>query len=418
VAPKVTLVSLAQGAILLTLAVGCSSGPLFGGKQGIQSSMFPSQTAKPGPVKQLAAKVGDSSVGRSVSKLFKTASAKKPKPAVNDPVSLARKVKKPDADFYVDAGDWCVKGNNIEGARENYHRALEMKRHHLGALLGLARLFDRQGQLERATEHYLEAVEHHPKEAIAFNDLGLCYARRQKYDEALAALNRAVELQPDRVLYRNNIATVLVVQGRIDEALAHLTDVHGAAVAHYNIGFLLNRRGQRAQALDQFALALKADPSMNAAQQWIDSLSSEMVADNRQQVQTASDLQSSDPADGASAGGEPVQGPELGVSEEPASEEIPAGEPETHRRTAFHQQLPSNRLRDAEPADASAPESVEPESETRSLPGTPAEATAEPEQGRATPGVNDGAETANDTEEPRLRYLPPVTKRNAKPSRY
>jgi tetratricopeptide (TPR) repeat protein len=418
VAPKVPLFSLAQAALVLTLAVGCSSGPLFGGRQGIQARPLPAQAAKPGPVKQLAAKLGDSGLGQSVSKIFKTASTKKPQPSVNDPISLATKTKKPDADFYVDAGDWCVKGNDTEGARENYHRALEMKRHHLGALLGLARLFDRQGQLERATEHYLEAVKYHPKEAIAFNDLGLCYARRQKYDEALAALQRAVDLQPDRVLYRNNIATVLVVQGRIDEALQHLTDAHGAAIAHYNIGFLLNKRGQRSQALDQFVLALEADPSMTAAQQWINSLSSEMVAENRQAVQTASDVQPSDPADGDMIGGEPVQGPELGVSAEPAVEEFPARSTESHDRTTHHDRLPSNRLRDSEPAGSSLREAFESQSPTQSVPGTPAEATEAPQQERVTTGAGWRAESKPDAEEPRLQYLPPVTKRDSQPSRY
>jgi hypothetical protein len=44
-------------------------------------------------------------------------------------------------------------------------------------------------------------------------------------------------------------------------------------VAHYNVGFLLNKRGQTAAALEQFQLAVKADPTFEAARQWVDSLS-------------------------------------------------------------------------------------------------------------------------------------------------
>jgi tetratricopeptide (TPR) repeat protein len=268
--------------------------------------------------------------------------------------------------------------------------------------------------LERATENYLEAVKYHPKEAIAFNDLGLCYARRQKYDEALAALQRAVELQPDRVLYRNNIATVLVVQGRIDEALQHLTDAHGAAVAHYNIGFLLNKRGQQAQALQQFALALQADPNMTDARQWIDSLSAQMVPEVRHSVQTASDVQPSDSADD-----EPAQGPALGVSQEPATEEIPAGDYEPDYRKSYPEEPPSNRLRDSEPADPSLRESFESQPTAPFSPAAPAE-TEEPKQDRVTSGAgwHAEAETEPAAKEPKLQYLPPVTKRNAQPSRY
>lgn len=402
---KVTLLALIPGSLLLVLAAGCSSGPSFGNKQGIQPGPYGGQASRPGPVKQLASKVSDSSLGKSVSKVFQTTSTKKRKPDFNDPVSLATKTKPADADFYVDAGNVCAKDNDAESARVNYHKALEMKPHHLGALLGLARLFDRQGQLERATEHYLEAAKHHPGEAAIYNDLGLCYARQAKYDDAVKALSRAVELQPDRALYRNNIATVLVVQGRTNEALAHLTDAHGAAIAHYNIGFLLNKRGQRRQALEQFKLALQTDPSMTSAEQWIASLSSELAPESRQPVHIASGVQPGAETE------ERSEGPSLGPSMSPPSKEPAAGEAEDEVQVQDDEAPPSNQLR-----EIALPE--EPVS-------SPQGATSQPD---AEPAASESKETAEPAQasvadepaqkEAKLQYLPPVTPRSGAPSRY
>lgn len=275
-----TFLSLIQTAGLLLLGAGCASSSV-NRNPGLTMSPSLGQSAKPNPVKQFANKVSTSNFGRSVSKLFNPASTKKSVRNAKDPVSLAQKPKPPDANLYVSLGNLRVQENDTEGAREMYHKALSMETHHLGALLGLARLFDRQGQLERAAKHYLEATKYHPKEASAFNDLGLCYARQGKYDESVAALQRAIELKPDRVLYRNNIATVLVAQGRVDEALAHLTDAHGVATAHYNIGFLLDKRGRKRQALEHFTLALQANPKLDSARDWVDSLSAQLNGTQR-----------------------------------------------------------------------------------------------------------------------------------------
>jgi tetratricopeptide (TPR) repeat protein len=79
-------------------------------------------------------------------------------------------------------------------------------------------------------------------------------------------------LSPKNKLYRNNIATVLVEQGRDQEALSHLLAVHEEAAAHYNLGYLFNKKGQQQMAMHEFATALQIDPSMESAQRWLDYL--------------------------------------------------------------------------------------------------------------------------------------------------
>ena len=84
----------------------------------------------------------------------------------------------------------------------------------------------------------------------------MCYARQNRLDDAVAELGRAIRLDAKNPLYRNNIAAVLVDQGRMTDALLHLRAVHGDAAAYYNLGYLLNKKGQLQAALVNFKLAL------------------------------------------------------------------------------------------------------------------------------------------------------------------
>ncbi len=262
---KALIVSLA--ALSWAAASGCTAFPSL--RQPAQTN--PLASSQPGPMTKFTNAVAGSSFGKSVSKALQTAK-KRPAPK-NDPTALATGINPTKPSDYVAMGENLESSGDAEGARRMFHKALEMEPHHLAALIGLGRHFDRQGQLERASEHYLEATKYHPKEAVAFNDLGLCYARQRRYDDAVKALNRAIALEPDSALYRDNIAMVLVAQGRTAEALAHMTDAHGPAIAHYNLGYLLTKRGLNDAALEQFQRALKFNPSMEEAREWVLALS-------------------------------------------------------------------------------------------------------------------------------------------------
>lgn len=184
-----------------------------------------------------------------------------------------------DANFHVTLAQLQERTNNLDGAEEQYRKALELDQNHLAAQLGYGRLYDRQERYSEALEWYLKATQKHPQESAAFNDLGLCYVQLKKLPEASAALERAVALQPTRKLYRNNLATVLVKMNRPDEAYQQLAAVHPQAVARYNIGYLLSQQNERQLAYRYFSDALAADPNLQEARQWRDLLAP-MVAIN------------------------------------------------------------------------------------------------------------------------------------------
>jgi len=195
-----------------------------------------------------------------------------PKPKIvpaHDVVSLAHKTDRPGAALYVSSGRMLESRGDVERAMAQYKKALDIDPANRAAILSYARALDRRGRMAEAMQQYRTAIKHHPNDAAAHNDLGLCYARQDRFRESLRELETAIRLAPEKPLYRNNVATVLVLLGRPNDALRHLM-IHGEpAVAHYNVGYLLNKKGDRQQAATHFTKALQADPSMPQAKMWL-----------------------------------------------------------------------------------------------------------------------------------------------------
>ncbi len=199
---------------------------------------------------------------------------KKPPPAnyKDDPIALSTK-SNPGPELYVAVARLYAQSGKLSDAAKQYQTALKMKPDYTPAILGYAELLEQLGHTDEALQFYQRAIKINPAEAApAYNNLGLCLARQKRLDEALAALTEAVKRAPKNPLYRNNIATLLVNQGRYREAYANLRAVHEEAAAYYNMGYLLYGKGQTLAALQHFAQALKADPTMAPAQQWINFL--------------------------------------------------------------------------------------------------------------------------------------------------
>jgi len=231
------------------------------------------------PVVKKATKSRDSSITKSISSGIKGgwkkvtgAFTSKDRPdRANDPTSVFSTAQ-PSAELYVAMARLHEQTGRVGEAETQYKKALKEDRNDLKAMLGYAHLLDRVGRTDEAVEFYEKAISAHPREAAPLNDLGLCHARRGKLDDAISALNRAVRLQPKRALYRNNLATMLVDGGQPDAAFTHFKAVHGEATAHYNLGYLLQKKGDRRAATARFASALRINPSFKEARSWLQRL--------------------------------------------------------------------------------------------------------------------------------------------------
>lgn len=186
----------------------------------------------------------------------------------NDQLSLNKKPRS-GSDLYLHTAKVYEQNNNFDAAKSQYEKALETEPKNYEILLSYAHMNDRAGRFEEATKIYQRAIAAQPKQPTAYNDLGLCLARVNRYDEAVKNLNKAIEMQPQKALYRNNLATVLVQQNKLAEAVTQLSAVNPPAVAHYNVAFLLQRRGDMNAATQHMTTAAQLDPSFVAARQWL-----------------------------------------------------------------------------------------------------------------------------------------------------
>lgn len=414
------LLALALGAS----SIGCSSG--FGlAKKSTPAAGTLAQAESAGPLKKVSSAF--SNTGKSIAGVFqRDPSKKKPKTEPVDPVALKTKTKPPGADFYVMVAQLKERSGDLAVAEEQYQKALQTEKNYLPASLGLARLYDNQGQMQKATEVYQDAVKKHPKEASPHNDLGLCYARQSRYAEAAAELKRAIELQPDRALYHNNLATVLVELDRPQEALQQLMAGQKPAVAHFNLGYLLAKRGKNEAAAQQFASALEKDPGLDAARQSLDQLAVQSPNMNgpqmaMQEPPRSLPIQDQTQTTEVHVGPNPVAGPNhlIGpnrgtvIAADPVETLVPAVN-EIARDTTPVQQSPASQVRPVRDLVPLAPlrtdsKAAPTSTELESIPAMP-----------PTPDrLNDFSKSnVSKGDQARLQPLPPVEGAYYPPSRY
>jgi TPR repeat protein len=246
---KKLLCSLTLAASLPIFAGGCASSTKYPGQPSFMQKV--GTTVKSGSSRMVAA-------------VTPNRNGDNPTPSPNG---------KPGPSVFVAMAQISERGQNFDEAEAQYKKALAIEANHVGAMVGLAHLEDRRGHLEAATKLYLNAAKKHPKDATVHNDLGLCYHRRGMLPEATKSLEKAVALQGESKLYRNNLAAVFVERGMQHEALAELTKAHGDSVGHYNLAYLLEQKADHKAALMHFQVAAQKDPSLLAAQQWVERLS-------------------------------------------------------------------------------------------------------------------------------------------------
>ncbi len=239
---------------------------------GLLCSERPSQClGQQGPVIGKTRSVTESiasSVKQGFGKVSGAVTPKVPERTLPDAVSLSSEAH-PSAKLYFSVARMYEQRGRLKEAAQQYDKALRLKPNHLGAMLGCARVMDRLNRPENAAALYARAAKAYPREASVFNNMGAFFGRRGKMSEAIAAMNRAVGLQPKQAKYRNNMAVLLVEMGLNDQALTHLRAVSSDAIANYNLGFLLSKKGQTQTAVHHFAVALQADPSMVQARQML-----------------------------------------------------------------------------------------------------------------------------------------------------
>ena len=173
-----------------------------------------------------------------------------------DPLRLDRKTNV-GPEVYVANGRLWESTGNRQKAMESYVKALEVKPNDGKALAAIARLHHSSDEHTKAIDFFSRAISQEPEEATLHNDLGLTYAKSGNKAAAVASLTRALEISPGTSRYANNLATIKFDLGKTDEAFAVLKENNKPAVAHYNMAYLYQERGQTDDAKMHLTEAMK-----------------------------------------------------------------------------------------------------------------------------------------------------------------
>jgi len=196
------------------------------------------------------------------------------RPAAGDALApIAISAPAPAVDPAVERAYEALQRNDLAAAREGYQRALAREPTSRDALLGLAAIDVRSGQLESAESRYLRLLDTDPRDSHALASL---LALRGQLDP-LAAESRLKNLlanQPESAPLHFSLGNQYAQQSRWSEAQsayfkAYSVDPENADYA-FNLAVSLDQLHQRNLALDYYQRALslagKRSASFNLAQ--------------------------------------------------------------------------------------------------------------------------------------------------------
>ncbi len=126
------------------------------------------------------------------------------------------------------------------------------------------------GRLDEAIENYEASISEVPT-AEAYTFLGWAHSFLGDYDLAIEECKMAIDIDPDFGNPYNDIGAYLIQQGDTDEAIPFLELAMKAKryatphFPHYNLGRILERRGDWFEALEEYQVALELEPTYTLA---------------------------------------------------------------------------------------------------------------------------------------------------------
>jgi len=126
------------------------------------------------------------------------------------------------------------------------------------------------GHLQEAIENYKASIEIMPT-AEAHTFLGWAYSFLGDYEQAIEECKTAISIDPEFGNPYNDIGAYLIQRGDTDEAIPYLelamkADRYATPhFPHYNLGRILERRGDWFEALEEYQAALELEPNYTLA---------------------------------------------------------------------------------------------------------------------------------------------------------
>jgi len=180
---------------------------------------------------------------------------------------------------YIDLGRVCVRLNDLEGAAENFRKAIELdpeNESYKKEFEALTRRYIQEGTqlMQRksyaaALEKYKQAVSLNPEDPLAYYFMAVVYLEEKNAAEALVAVNKSIELDPKyqkAYLVKGKIYTTMNDVAGAVNAFKKAIDLDPKYVdAWKNIGYVYYKTKQYENAIPAYKEVIKLDPKYSSA---------------------------------------------------------------------------------------------------------------------------------------------------------
>ena len=155
------------------------------------------------------------------------------------------------------------KSGDLDGAIREYRRALAIDPALAAVHDNLGVALSQKGDVDGALAEFREAVRQDPRNAQAHNNLGTMLEQQKDAEGAIREYRQALSLGGSGDI-QYNLATAFELKGNLDDAIGAfrqaLADHPNDARTRLAFGGALERKGDLAGALEQYAVALKLAP--------------------------------------------------------------------------------------------------------------------------------------------------------------
>ncbi|HMP03183.1 MAG TPA: tetratricopeptide repeat protein [Gemmatales bacterium] len=249
--------SVALGLSLLSASVGCirefsthSNGLTEGRTASEKPFVKPGPNWKPKPDTVVAFAELRLSVADTAQRSIDRLSAAMPAAVENERVRLEQQRQQA---LRIQQESW-------REARKLYEQALELSPNYVPAILGLARLHEKQGSFPLAIEQYLKALDQNPQTGQVWFELGMCYGKTKQWDHAVAALKRACELEPTDSAMATHYGWCLARCEKYEESWTVFRRHVGDALAYYRLALMAKHLGKVELSKQYLTVAIQVEP--------------------------------------------------------------------------------------------------------------------------------------------------------------
>ncbi len=182
---------------------------------------------------------------------------------------LSKNVRAFEAHLYL--GNAYAAMNRWDEALGEYAAASQLNPELASVHFEAAKVLSQKGQATEAIAEAREGLTREPQSFYGRYTLGVIYQKAGRYADASAEFTRAVALNDREPRAHAALAETSVRLGAWDVARAECEKMvalgYKVAVAHYNLGFIAERGGDRAEAERHYRLALQDDPAFKPARE-------------------------------------------------------------------------------------------------------------------------------------------------------